>query len=397
MRRSTKLCSVLAIVLCSAHLSRGQGPESAADILRSVRDTYAALGSFHFEAVEVTRTISGGHERKTETRIVTARDASGRFLVASDHPVDGGSVVFDGQTTWSSVARLREYTEIRGAAISTGAARRRRGADLTALQDHFPSRYRRLMTDLREASLSETGEVSLAGHKVPCLVIRAAYDAPRGVRASSIVRTYWIDPVLRIVLRERSVIQAERDGGVVESSQEVLFLLARVNESLADSLFTFDPPAGFEKVAGFGGQPAGPAALLGQQARGFALPDLRGNLHRLEDYGGKVILLNFWATWCAPCRVDMPKIEALHREFASKGLVVLGVNDEAPETARGYIEEHGYSFPTLADANKVLYGAFAVRVIPALVVIGRDGKIVSYLTGAQPAKSLRRAIAEAGL
>lgn len=371
-------------MLCSAHLARGQGPESAADILRSVRDTYAALGSFHFEALEVTRTMSGGHERKTETRIVTARDASGRFLVTSNHPVDGGSVVFDGQTTWSSVARLREYTEMRG-------------ADLTALQDHFPSRYRGLMTGLREASLPETGEVSLGGRKVRCLVIRAVYDAPRGVRASSIVRTYWIDPVLRIVLRERSVIQAERDGGVVESSQEVLFQIARVNESLADSLFTFAPPAGFEKVAGFGGQPAGPAALLGQQARGFALPDLRGNLHRLEDYGGKVILLNFWATWCAPCRVDMPKIEALHREFASKGLVVLGVNDEAPETARGYIEEHGYSFPTLADANKALYSAFAVRAIPALVVIGRDGKIVSYLTGAQPAKSLRRAIAEAGL
>lgn len=390
-------------MLCSAHLSRGQGPESAADILRSVRDTYAALGSFHFEAVEVTRIMSGGYERKTETRIVTARDASGRFLVTSDHPVDGGSVVFDGQTTWSAVARLREYTEMRGAAIRTaadtgaGAARHRRGADLTALQDHFPSRYRRLMTGLREASLPETGEVSLGGRKVPCLVIRAVYDAPRGVRASSIVRTYWIDPVLRIVLRERSVIRAERDGGVVESSQEVLFQIARVNESLADSLFTFDPPAGFEKVAGFGGQPAGPAALLGRQARGFALPDLRGNLHRLEDYGGKVILLNFWATWCAPCRVDMPKIEALHREFASKGLVVLGVNDEAPETARGYIEEHGYSFPTLADANKALYSAFAVRAIPALVVIGRDGKIVSYLTGAQAAKSLRRAIAEAGL
>ena len=112
--------------------------------------------------------MSGGHERKTETRIVTARDASGRFLVTSDHPVDGGSVVFDGQTTWSSVARLREYTEIRGAAISTGAdtgagaARCRRGADLTALQDHFPSRYRRLMTGLREASLSETGKFLLA-------------------------------------------------------------------------------------------------------------------------------------------------------------------------------------------------------------------------------------------
>ena len=334
--------------------------------------------------------MSGGHERKTETRIVTARDASGRFLVASDHPVDGGSVVFDGQTTWSSVARLREYTKIRGAAISTGA-------DLTALQDHFPSRYRRLMTGLREASLSETGEVSLAGRKVPCLVIRAAYDAPSGVRASSIVRTFWIDPVLRIVLRERSVVQAERDGRVVESSQEVLFLLARVNESLADSLFTFDPPAGFEKVAGFGGQPAGPAALLGQQARGFALPDLRGNLHHLKDYSGKIILLNFWATWCAPCRIDMPKLEALHREFASEGLVVLGVNDEAPETARGYIEEHRYSFPTLTDADKTLYQEFAVRVIPALVVIGRDGKVASYLTGAQPAKSLRRAIAEAGL
>jgi thiol-disulfide isomerase/thioredoxin len=137
--------------------------------------------------------------------------------------------------------------------------------------------------------------------------------------------------------------------------------------------------------------------LLGRPAADFSLSDLSGRAYRLGSLRGKVVVLDFWASWCGPCRRSMPQIEALHREFARKGLVVLGVNSEDPDAASKYLREKGYSFPTLMDKTGTVGNQFNVKGIPTSVVIDRTGKVSAYLVGAGTEDRLRTAVIRAGL
>ena len=138
-------------------------------------------------------------------------------------------------------------------------------------------------------------------------------------------------------------------------------------------------------------------SLLGQPAGDFALTDLSRRSFRLAGLRGKVVMLNFWATWCGPCRQEMPRLEALHRELSARGLVLLGVNGESEQSARNFVEGNGYTFPTLVDSGNHVAGQFRVTAIPTAVVIDREGRVASYLVGLHSEKTLRDALARAGL
>jgi thiol-disulfide isomerase/thioredoxin len=139
------------------------------------------------------------------------------------------------------------------------------------------------------------------------------------------------------------------------------------------------------------------AALLGNPAANFSLPDLSGQSHSLASMRGKVVLLDFWASWCGPCRRSMPHIEALHREYGPRGLVVLGVNSETAAKAKDYLQANGFTFPTLVDNGGNVGQQFQVSGIPTTVLIDRSGRVSAYLVGAGSEGRLRAAVMKAGL
>jgi len=111
------------------------------------------------------------------------------------------------------------------------------------------------------------------------------------------------------------------------------------------------------------------------------LSSLEGQAQRLEDYRGRVLLVNFWATWCAPCLEEMPSIERLRRSLDARRFAVLAVNvGEGASAARGFAEKMGLAFPLLLDRDMKTTRAWNARVLPASYVIGPDGKVAySYL------------------
>jgi peroxiredoxin len=120
------------------------------------------------------------------------------------------------------------------------------------------------------------------------------------------------------------------------------------------------------------------------EAPDFSLRDLGGKQVRLKDFRGKVVFLNFFATWCDPCRLEMPAMERLHRANKDKGLVVLAVDiRESARTVRGFIQELKLSFPTVLDEDGSVAYMYAVRPVPATYLIGRDGKILWRAFGAR--------------
>ena len=122
----------------------------------------------------------------------------------------------------------------------------------------------------------------------------------------------------------------------------------------------------------------------------FELEDQYGNIHRLEDYRGKTIFLNFWATWCPPCKAEMPDIQKLYEKSSTEGedaVIVLGVaapnmgQEGSEEEIAALMEEKGYTYPVLMDTEGELFASYGIMSFPTTFMIDRDGNVFGYVSG----------------
>ena len=167
-----------------------------------------------------------------------------------------------------------------------------------------------------------------------------------------------------------------------------------VDPKFDDATFSLTPPEGFTKTEpqlpgmmmgdAEGGAPEMPelAVKAGDAAPDFKLADLDGKEVTLASLKGKVVLLDFWATWCGPCKAAMPTIQKLHDEYKDKGVVILGVNtwEEKPQAAREYMTKRKFTYGCLLKGDE-LAQAYGVTGIPTLVIIGRDGRVAKVEVG----------------
>ncbi len=131
------------------------------------------------------------------------------------------------------------------------------------------------------------------------------------------------------------------------------------------------------------------------QPKNFTLPrlDQSGKLE-LASLRGKVVVLNFWASWCIPCKQEAPALERVWREFRSKGVVVLGLDSEDfSGDARSFMRKYGVTYPVVREEGRDLYGPYGVTGVPETRVIDRSGKYAgTQFYGATTASDLRRSI-----
>ena len=108
----------------------------------------------------------------------------------------------------------------------------------------------------------------------------------------------------------------------------------------------------------------------------FTLPGADGQNLRLQEQRGRVVLINFWATWCGPCKQEMPHLNRLHEKYRSAGLVLLGINiDDDPAKGIAGASKLGLKFPVLLDADKRVSRLYDLASMPSTVVIDRDGRV----------------------
>jgi cytochrome c biogenesis protein CcmG/thiol:disulfide interchange protein DsbE len=140
------------------------------------------------------------------------------------------------------------------------------------------------------------------------------------------------------------------------------------------------------------------AAAEGRPANDFRLPSFDGQSIALSDSQGRVVVLNFWASWCAPCRVEAPVLEQAWRQYRDQGVVVLGINiwDKEPE-ARAFKREFGLTYPNVLDDGGRVAIEYGVAGIPETIVIGSDGRVAAKHTGPVTAERIAELVRSAGV
>jgi len=134
-----------------------------------------------------------------------------------------------------------------------------------------------------------------------------------------------------------------------------------------------------------------------RQRADFTLTDLQGKAWHLKDLRGQIVLVNFWATWCPPCRKEMPDLQSLYAQFKNQGVVVLSISDEESAKVSPFVAERDITYPVLLDPGRKVNEEFKVEGIPKSFVYDRDGKLVAQSIDMRTKGQFLQMLAQAGL
>ena len=340
----------------------------------------------------------------TKAGVRLAESRPGRYLLRLA-PQDKNEylMVSSGQKTWAFVPKLKQYTEEETGMVNDSESGEESGSG-DSDQERDPAEtwskfviplLARAYKTAQGVDLGGTGEVKYENKKQrwPIVRVMSKPDPKDGQSLTELT----VDPQTLAIRRMVWSNLTRKDGEKIILRLTVDFQSFRIGESLTESTFIFEPPKNAKLVDAVPIPGQTGSFLVNQPAPDFELKTLEGEKLRFADFRGKQVLLSFWASWCGPCRRELPAVSKLNEEFKGKGLVVIGVNDEGKGPARQYVKEAGLTFPTLDDSGLKAHRLYRVRSIPTTFLIDSQGKIVRFFSGAKDESTLRAALKNAGL
>jgi thiol-disulfide isomerase/thioredoxin len=382
----TRLASftLLAVSAVSAQSADTPAPDGLA-ILQQMSEHYAKAGSWYIVATEERTEQTEYSNRWTKTVMVAA--SSGNRYHYEGHSEFGSALdICDGKTAWSLHPDEHAYTQEPAPAtgyqspkvieMNEGAAWQavNLSKQLAGFSKHYSSADR-----LPDAVLFQDGIA------IPSYVVHVSAAQSKGPKSEtySLEATLWIDKttwaVRKTVAHENTFLGL--GGARIPLVQDTVttYQTAQFNTAVPEAVFQFVPPQDAKLVAKFPDTPG--ANLTGETAPEVQLVAADGRKVPLSSYRGEPVLLDFWATWCAPCRASLPRLAKLQQEAAPKGLVMLSVDeDEEAKTANDFLAKNHYTWPNTQDDGKI-GDAFNKGGIPLVVLIDAQGKIVLYQNG----------------
>ncbi|HET6842200.1 MAG TPA: TlpA disulfide reductase family protein [Candidatus Angelobacter sp.] len=372
-----KVLTLAILVLGSFLFSRqiqSQQPPDGMQLLQRVSETYRGLESYEMRAVVSSDQHWGESRQLSEIPQIMAADKQGKFRLESKHPMMGSMRMSDGKTTWEYVAWVHQYT-----AKPAGSGSDMAG-DTPRMPANYVKQYQQLAGKAASARLLREETLSLEGKNVKCAVVEVALkDDPAAKQKSEApLHTFWIDRERALVLEEMWETKIEAMGAPYQTRNTVIYQSIHIGSPADTGLFAFTPPPEAIQVddMSFGTSPKR-AAMAAQPGAGATLATLDGKKVSLDDFKGKPVLLDFWATWCVPCRKTSPLIEKIGSSYSSKGLVTMAVDfGEEASVVKGYLAHNPSSLTNLVDPDNTVAGLFHVNSIPQFILISKEGKVV---------------------
>ena len=354
---------------------------TAQEVLDQVAATYRGLKAVHMIAAkEETRPVAGQAQVST-VECELANAPGGRYVARLKQPRQQALAINDGSNVWLALSSKKQWSRV--SATSEGDSDEEHDAQVASrglhdsLQAMMFDRFLALPKTLQNPAMVKPQDFELGSRKVRCYAIHG--------QAGGADVELLVDPQTFLVLQynERSGAPDTRTGVAINVK------LAELNEQVSDSLFRFEPEPGWTEVRTAADALEPPRT--GEGAPDFALKTLEGQGVDLRSLHGNVIVIDFWATWCFPCRNEFPALEKLRAEFGG-AVRFYGVSDEDPDILKQFVAESGYRMPILLDRNREMHRHYGVHKIPALFVIGPDSVVRWQTIGERDESELREAV-----
>jgi thiol-disulfide isomerase/thioredoxin/outer membrane lipoprotein-sorting protein len=353
-----------------------------ADILDRIGAAYKRLNAIKVVATRHDQVVTFGQGSAGGTEYFFAEKAGNKYRVQIKSDGAAALVVSDGAATWKALPGAKQWTRVLAATSQTiddGEKDLRSEAKVSLL-----ARFIAMAASATEVSFVKEETHKLEGGKVPCYVIR--------VKTPQVMNELWVDKERFFVLQHHEFARIKTSNGAAVDVKVSLKVKEFATDSdVPESLFTFEPQKNWAEVEMLVLPGEDRVILVGQRAANFTLKTLDGEPVTLDSHRGKTVVVDFWATWCGPCRTEMPHLEKLRQEFAGK-VEFLGVNDEQAGTVRDFIKQHQYTMPVLMDGNRQVHKRYGVRAIPTLLIVDKEGFIREHFIGSRSEETLRAAI-----
>jgi thiol-disulfide isomerase/thioredoxin len=221
------------------------------------------------------------------------------------------------------------------------------------------------------------------------------------IKMTGAVMTMWVDKKLSIDVKSSISMKMEMPNmPAMVMHQTMLKKNIKIDEPIDDSIFAFTPPADAIEVKelSFATAALPKADLTGKDAPAFSVQGIDGKTYTSATLRGKTVLLDFWATWCVPCRVSMPAVEKLHKDYKERGLIVLGVNvAEDLALVDEFVKKTPFAYPVVLSGESQILETYKVTAYPTFVLIGPDGKVVAHEIGFGGPEMLQKMIGKSTL
>lgn len=376
-----RFCLALTFFACA--LSAQIDP-AAAELRQKAADFNRSADSYSME-VQMTVQTDGPVKNSMEMPMSMKWSKPDKLRVESKSPVGTMTIVSDGKASFIYMTGSNQYIK-REASFSPEMVMQMSGLNTNPT------------SNLKEKTQKVVRDESLVidGRSVPCSVVETEYSGTtevNGMKVKPGKTVSWLAKTNGMMLRMQSssVVEASVFPTPLQTSIRMDVTKMTLGEKFPDSDFSFTPPTGAKEIQQMAGLTFanGKPEMLGKPLPALKLTTLDGKPFDIAQLKGKTVLLNFWTTWCGPCRSEIPDLKKLHSEWKDSDTVILGVDmDEDVDTVKRAINDLKINYPVVRAAgaeNKEM----GIHAYPTQVVIDPAGVILKYEIGRRTEEAFR--------